>query len=58
MMAKMDQMINTVKTSVRDYSDKFMARQWKMLDAARRSQEATNDNNLRKRRQLSTTSGT
>ena len=49
MMAEMDQMpSDTVKTSVRDYIDKFMAKQGKLVNAARRSQEATNDDNLRK----------
>ena len=50
MMAEMDQMpSDTGKLSVRTYIDTFMARQGKLLDAARRSQEATNDSNLRKR---------
>ena len=40
---------DTGKISVWDYIDTFMARQGKLLDAARRSQEATNNNNLRKR---------
>jgi hypothetical protein len=50
MMAEMDQMpSDTGKLSIRTYIDTFMARQGKLLDAARRSQEATNENNLRKR---------
>ena len=45
MMVEMDQKPrDTVKTSVRDYIDKFMAKQGKLLNAARRE---TNDN-LRK----------
>ena len=49
MMTEMDQMPDTGKLAVRTYIDTFMARQGKLLDAARRSQEATNDSNLRKR---------
>jgi hypothetical protein len=50
MMAEMDQMpSDTGKLSVRTYIDTFMARQGKLLDAARRSQEETNEGNLRKR---------
>ena len=50
MMAEMDQMpSDTGKISIRNYIDTFMARQRKLLDAARRSQEATNDSNLKKR---------
>jgi len=50
MMEKMDQMSSdSGKFSIRDYIDTFMARQGKLLDAARRSLEATKDNNLRKR---------
>jgi len=50
MMAEMDQMpSDTVKTSMRDHIDKFMAIQGKLQNAARRSQEATNHNNIRKR---------
>ena len=37
------------KISVRYYIDTFMARQGKLLGVARRSQEATNDNNHWKR---------
>ena len=49
MMAEMNQLpSDTRQTSIRDYIDTFMARQGK-LEAARRSQEATNDNNLRNR---------
>ena len=48
-MAEMDQMPSDIgKLSVRTYIDTFMARQGKLLDAARRSQKA-NENNLKKR---------
>jgi len=50
MMAEMGQMpSDTGKVSVRNYIDTFMARLGKLLDAARKSQEATYDSNLRKR---------
>jgi hypothetical protein len=50
MMAEMDQMpSDTGELSVRTYIDTFMARQGKHLNTARRSQEATNDGNLKKR---------
>ena len=48
-MAEMDQMLSdTGKVSVRTNIDTFMARQGQLLDAARRSQESTNEGNLRK----------
>ena len=49
-MAEMDQMPSDPgKISVRNYIDTFMARQGKLQDTARRSKEATNDRNLRKK---------
>ena len=49
MTAEMDQMPSDIgKISVRNYINKFMARQGKLLDATKKSQETTNDSNLRK----------
>ena len=52
MMAEMDQRPgDNQDKSIRAYIDEFMTRQGKLLNAARKSQEAANENNLPKRYQ-------